>query len=866
MSCGGGKKQTGLTSQIGAHRGESGFDDAADSAGAGANGAADVSPDGSSAIQPERTVPFDEAIAVIEAYEPPADGSGGVESDTASEGVDSNLFELLKAELLRLLTERFGDTSRIVAAPPAGDAGLVTDLAFDAESGTISWSYVNLGDYDLDGEVGVSDITPIAQSFGARTNDGVGDDALEAWIDGDGDGEVGVSDITTIAQNFLARVAAYRILTCDLSVGEFAPVGEPVEFGDVGVFPKTFTVPVPEGASNYISVEPLDAEGNAGARNEAVEITLPPTIIGVSPTGGFTQTEVQFSTNVTGTAPFTFAWDFGGAAEPNISTSEFPTVELGVTGIYEASVTVTNVRGSDTFVFQLTVIGPVEPPEIRSVSPTEGFTGEEVEFDASVQGTPPFTYAWDFGGAAIPPISTESRPIAVLGGSGDFNAKLTVSNSAGHDTFEFLIIVTGPTDPPVIKGVNQSASYPDAGVTFSADLRGMPPFTYYWDFGGGAMPNVSTKESPEVTLRTQGTYNAALVVSNPYGQDIYYWEMSAGSGWRRIMLNSEGSASDYPSLALDSAGYAHISYYDATNNDLKYAYVGASGWATYTVDSEDDVGQFTSIAVDSNNLPHIAYYAVYPAKDLKYAHFDGQDWLIESVAVTGDVGRYASIALDSLDRPHISYYDGTNYDLKYVYHNGTQWYYETVDSENYVGHYSSIAIDDYDQVHIAYYYYTDGDLRYAFNDGTGWQITTIDTDGKAGTYISITLDSFNKPHIAYTEDSTDQLRYAFQIGLQWVYGEADINVSYGVGICTSIDIDSTNHPHITTFEYPSQMIYVYYTGTDWITLAGAPSDPFFSASGYRSSIKLDSRDCPHIAFNTLFTHDLYYAWYEPEPS
>jgi hypothetical protein len=76
----------------------------------------------------------------------------------------------------------------------------------------------------------------------------------------------------------------------------------------------------------------------------------------------------------------------------------------------------------------------------------------------------------------------------------------------------------------------------------------------------------------------------------------------------------------YTSLALDGSGYAHISYFDNTNGDLKYAYQDISGWHFQTVAHDGFVGQYTSLVLASDGNPHISYYDV-SNHDLKYAAY-----------------------------------------------------------------------------------------------------------------------------------------------------------------------------------------------------------------------------------------------------
>ena len=79
-------------------------------------------------------------------------------------------------------------------------------------------------------------------------------------------------------------------------------------------------------------------------------------------------------------------------------------------------------------------------------------------------------------------------------------------------------------------------------------------------------------------------------------------------GILKLLTATVQSGNTHP-LPLDANGNPHISYYDVTNGDLKYAFFDTA-WHIETVDTNGDAGKFTSLALDADSKPHISYYDV----------------------------------------------------------------------------------------------------------------------------------------------------------------------------------------------------------------------------------------------------------------
>lgn len=196
--------------------------------------------------------------------------------DAVDPGTWRELQEALAAELAK-------PGVRHTAAVPTGSRARVW-VEFeqgDPDRPLISWHYANPGDYNQDGLVSISDLTPLGVRFGekadplpggilASIDDGVptvpfGYTRSASVVDGDGNGEIGIADVTTIGQGFNGIVEGYNIYAgtdiSDFPAGASAPstlqpIGSVLfsdAIGDASQFRRSFEfeLPVEELGKSY---------------------------------------------------------------------------------------------------------------------------------------------------------------------------------------------------------------------------------------------------------------------------------------------------------------------------------------------------------------------------------------------------------------------------------------------------------------------------------------------------------------------------------------------------------------------------------------------------------------------------------------
>lgn len=280
------------------------------------------------------------------------------------------------------------------------------------------------------------------------------------------------------------------------------------------------------------------------------------------------------------------------------------------------------------------------------------------------------------------------------------------------------------------------------------------------------------------------------------------------------MLIDSGSKGLFTDLVVDSGKY-YISYYDATNQDLKFANSsdGGSTWTKNTISSSGVVGTFATMsrAATTGNF-YISYYDTISGNLMVSKSTNGgANFTTATVEVGNDVGRYSSVGAyyaGANDNVYVVHYDATNYDLRFVKSDdsASTWSFSgLVDSSGRVGSHASLTLADQDTLYAAYYDETNKRLKFANSSsgGSGWTRSVIEnasSGGDVGKHTNIFALNHSVIFVSYRDNANGYLKFArsYNRGATWTTSTVD-NAG-GTGYFTSIHANDTNNVFISYYD------------------------------------------------------------------
>ncbi len=157
----------------------------------------------------------------------------------------------------------------------------------------------------------------------------------------------------------------------------------------------------------------------------------------------------------------------------------------------------------------------------------------------------------------------------------------------------------------------------------------------------------------------------AYMKGDPDNDLKFAWRDSGGQ-WHTTVVDSDGRVGEYTSMAILPTGQPAVSYWDGTNNVLKFAWHTGddfnTGWHNTVVTGG---GGWTSLTILVSAQPGISF--VGPGCVLRYAWHEGDDFSAgwHSMSIESNCAEWTSLALGASGQPQVSYFGGTGWDLKH---------------------------------------------------------------------------------------------------------------------------------------------------------------------------------------------------------
>lgn len=301
--------------------------------------------------------------------------------------------------------------------------------------------------------------------------------------------------------------------------------------------------------------------GNSTMRLNSLQLGWedPSAVESIWPLIGDAGSELQFSAEVRGSEPMSFAWDFGAAAIPSSSDEDSPTVTLGGPGLYDCKLTISNPDGKYRHSFQLRVNDSDHWLNFyeADISPVSSLVAGDCSVDS--EGNLAVT-GW-YGEYQKPAPTTQglfvlkSTPSGALLWAKSWGPEVYLLSSKGKG-----VAVDGEDNTYVVGGYQYDAfsEIPTAALIIKLDADGNCLWDRIWNSG------IDVPEARSVAVAPDGSIVVIGYSGNREVQqrlDLFILKLSSDGDllWQKLWeISDEKWYRQSVDLAIDSAGIAHV--------------------------------------------------------------------------------------------------------------------------------------------------------------------------------------------------------------------------------------------------------------------------------------------------------------------
>ena len=298
--------------------------------------------------------------------------------------------------------------------------------------------------------------------------------------------------------------------------------------------------------------------------------------------------------------------------------------------------------------------------------------------------------------------------------------------------------------------------------------------------------------------------------------------------WVVGAIDSVGNVGQYSSITMSQTGEIWLTYYDATNQKLKYARKSGSSWNTFDLLLGISTAGWSSIMIDDVGRPSVVLGNPVTA-EVKYL-----GWLplpptasVSVIDASGSAGEYSSLATDGAGNLALTYRVSSTKLVRLAQKAGGDWTFQNLFTSTGTPSWSSLAYDQSNRPSVVLTDPVTAEVKYL-----GWlplpptaSVSVIDASGSAGEYSSLATDGAGNLALTYRVSSTKLVRLAQKAGGDWTF--QNLFTSTGTPSWSSLAYDQSNRPSVVLTDPVTAE--VKYLG--WLPLPPTASVSVIDASG-----------------------------------